>query len=194
MKKMPIKPLIRLKVEYTGFPTINPQRFGQRFVGKVANPNDFLLFHRKKVSAGKSKSAKDSEKDLNLKNMKPDPLDTIKIEDLIQSFLSESAKGLEILPEHELNNALNQFVEKDEKTAITDFVNKTLTVTRDFLVTEDAEKTLHPDIIQSIVSERTAARKLEQNVKSDDMIVDDVQPIVPKKSYSNCNKNDYKIS
>ncbi len=46
-KKMP-KPLIRLKVEHTGFPTPNPQRFGQRFVGRVANPNEILLFYRKR--------------------------------------------------------------------------------------------------------------------------------------------------
>lgn len=49
MNKATTKPLIRLKVEYSGgFSTINPQRFGQRFVGRVANPNDILLFHRKR--------------------------------------------------------------------------------------------------------------------------------------------------
>jgi double-strand break repair protein MRE11 len=37
-------PLIRVRVDYTGFTTINPQRFGQKFVGKVANPHDILLF------------------------------------------------------------------------------------------------------------------------------------------------------
>ena len=39
-------PLIRLRVDYTGFSTINAQRFGQRFVGKVANPHDLLLFQK----------------------------------------------------------------------------------------------------------------------------------------------------
>jgi hypothetical protein len=33
-----------MQVDYTGFTTINPQRFGQKFVGKVANPHDILLF------------------------------------------------------------------------------------------------------------------------------------------------------
>ncbi|MCO5582689.1 hypothetical protein L7F22_036588 [Adiantum nelumboides] len=37
-------PLVRIKVDYTGYSTINPQRFGQKFVGKVANPHDILLF------------------------------------------------------------------------------------------------------------------------------------------------------
>ena len=40
-------PLVRLKVDYTNYSTCNPQRFGQRFVDKVANPCEILLFHRK---------------------------------------------------------------------------------------------------------------------------------------------------
>ena len=42
----PLLPLIRLRVDYTGFSTINAQRFGQQFVGKVANPHDLLLFQK----------------------------------------------------------------------------------------------------------------------------------------------------
>ena len=40
-------PIVRLKVDYTGYSTINMQRFGQRFVDKVANPTSLLHFHRK---------------------------------------------------------------------------------------------------------------------------------------------------
>jgi double-strand break repair protein MRE11 len=36
------------QVEYSGYSTVNPQRFGQRFVGRVANPNEILLFHKKR--------------------------------------------------------------------------------------------------------------------------------------------------
>lgn len=47
-------PLIRLKVEYTApegakFEVENPQRFSNRFAGKVANQNDVVYFYRKKV-------------------------------------------------------------------------------------------------------------------------------------------------
>ncbi|KXZ44363.1 hypothetical protein GPECTOR_69g456 [Gonium pectorale] len=38
----PLLPLIRLRVDYTGYSTVNSQRLGQRFVGKVANPHDML--------------------------------------------------------------------------------------------------------------------------------------------------------
>jgi double-strand break repair protein MRE11 len=49
-------PLIRLRVEYTSpeggqYEIENPQRFSNRFAGKVANTNDVVYFHRKKKAA-----------------------------------------------------------------------------------------------------------------------------------------------
>jgi double-strand break repair protein MRE11 len=54
-------PLIRLKVEYSApegglFECENPQRFSNRFVGKVANTNDVVYFYRKKSSQRTSTS------------------------------------------------------------------------------------------------------------------------------------------
>lgn len=48
-------PLIRLRVEYTApeggrFELENPQRFSNRFIGRVANQNDVVQFHRKKTT------------------------------------------------------------------------------------------------------------------------------------------------
>lgn len=50
-------PLIRLRVDYSHTPPAapfeigNPQRFGQDFAGRVANPRDLVQFTRKKVAA-----------------------------------------------------------------------------------------------------------------------------------------------
>jgi double-strand break repair protein MRE11 len=41
-----LKPLIRLKVDYTDFDLINEARFAQKFVEKVANPRNILNFYR----------------------------------------------------------------------------------------------------------------------------------------------------
>jgi double-strand break repair protein MRE11 len=41
-------------VDYTGFTTINTQRFGQRFVGRVANPNDIILWQKALVRKTKA--------------------------------------------------------------------------------------------------------------------------------------------
>lgn len=47
-EKRDVLPLVRLRVDYTGVSTINSQRFGQKFVGKVANPHDVLHWHKSK--------------------------------------------------------------------------------------------------------------------------------------------------
>lgn len=49
-------PLVRLRVEYSApdggrYDCENPQRFSNRFVGKVANVNDVVQFYRKKATA-----------------------------------------------------------------------------------------------------------------------------------------------
>ena len=52
-------PIIRLRVEYSApdggkFECENPQRFSNRFLGKVANVNDVVQFYRKKSAAASS--------------------------------------------------------------------------------------------------------------------------------------------
>lgn len=44
--KQPMKPLVRLKCDYTNFETINENRFAQKFIDKVANPRNILMFHK----------------------------------------------------------------------------------------------------------------------------------------------------
>lgn len=46
-------PLIRLRVQYTRHEMGNLVRFGQDFVGKVANPKDLLQFSKKKTTTKK---------------------------------------------------------------------------------------------------------------------------------------------
>jgi Mre11 DNA-binding presumed domain len=48
----PRLPLIRLRVDYTGYSTIHSQRFGSRFVGRVANPGDILLWSKTATRCG----------------------------------------------------------------------------------------------------------------------------------------------
>lgn len=50
-------PLIRLKVETTGAKEMtNPVRFGQDYIGRVANPRDILQYYRKKQTGDRSRS------------------------------------------------------------------------------------------------------------------------------------------
>lgn len=135
-------PLIRLKVEYTSpeggqFECENPQRFSNRFLGKVANTNDVVYFYRKKSSQrrfllltyvnihlltsfpGKTTAANptDALEDL-------DGNDMVKVDSLVTDFLS--AQSLKVLPQGPFGDAVNQFVSKDDKHAMELFVSEHL--------------------------------------------------------------------
>ncbi|KAI9008381.1 Metallo-dependent phosphatase-like protein [Gaertneriomyces semiglobifer] len=116
------KPLVRLKVEYSGgFTTFNPQRFGQAFVDKVANPKDILQFYRRRAppqSAGKRKGITR----IDVGAFLPDKLENFRVEDLVSEYLN--LQNLEILPENELGDAVRTFVEKDDKDAIKEYVHR----------------------------------------------------------------------
>ncbi|GAB2256532.1 hypothetical protein Droror1_Dr00022591 [Drosera rotundifolia] len=114
-------PLVRIKVDYSGFMTINPQRFGQKYVGKVANPQDILIFS--KVSRkGRTTEGKidDAEK------LRPEELNQQNIEALV----AESNLKMEILPVNDLDVALHNFVSKDDKMAFYSCVQYNLDETR----------------------------------------------------------------
>ncbi|KAK9868394.1 hypothetical protein WJX84_007759 [Apatococcus fuscideae] len=116
-------PLIRLRVDYSGFSTINTQRFGQHFVGKVANPHDVLLWQKaaaRRVRDGSMVEGPEA-------SARPEAADEKQIEDLIQEHL---VQNLEILPEQELAVALHDFVEKDEKQALADCLRTILSDTQ----------------------------------------------------------------
>ncbi|KAF4589921.1 DNA repair protein rad32 [Ophiocordyceps camponoti-floridani] len=119
-------PLIRLKVEYGAqegcqFECENPQRFSNRFVGKVANTNDVVYFHRKKTSIKKVTAVTPAE---TLEAL-ADGSDVVKVESLVRDFLS--AQSLKVLPQGPFGEAVNQFVAKDDKHAMELFVSEHLT-------------------------------------------------------------------
>lgn len=119
-------PLVRLRVEYSApdggrFDCENPQRFSNRFVGKVANVNDVVQFYRKKKSVTRKKEAGDMPEESVLASM---TIDNVKVEKLVREFLT--AQSLRILPQAPFGDAVSQFVDKDDKHAMEIFVNDSL--------------------------------------------------------------------
>ena len=121
----PPLPLIRLKVEYSAgeggkFDVENPQRFSNRFVGRVANTNDVVYFYRKKSGARRG--------DNSAAEVAPEALaslsNSIKVDRLVSEFLA--AQSLKILPQAPFGDAVNQFVTKDDKHAMETFVSESL--------------------------------------------------------------------
>jgi hypothetical protein len=118
------QPLIRVRVEYSSDHTsINAQRFGQHFVGKVANSSEIIKFqrksNRKNTSLGNHRSAREEF------NGKSDVLDELSVLGLIRKSLDASS-SMFILPITDLNSALEQFVSKSEASAIPEFVESYL--------------------------------------------------------------------
>ena len=121
-------PLVRLRVETTApdggsFDCENPQRFSNRFVGKVANVNDVVQFYRKKKGANALRKDNSDAPDESLVSSLAS-LDTVKIEKLVREFLT--AQSLTILPQNSFGDAVSQFVDKDDKHAMEMFVNESL--------------------------------------------------------------------
>ena len=120
-------PLVRLRVEYSApdggsFDCENPQRFSNRFVGKVANVNDVVQFYRKK--SGVTRKGKDGAELPEESVLAQLSIDNVKVERLVREFLT--AQSLTILPQNSFGDAVSQFVDKDDKHAMEMFVNESL--------------------------------------------------------------------
>ena len=152
-----VQPLIRLKVDVTEGVKIHPARFGQRFVGRVANPREILLFHKKKKYGGAKRTTDEPDEITttqlgiaeNINNA-----DDTTVGEIIQNLLASKDKTLEILPESDLNEALHQFVDKDSKSAIADLVEKVIKDTYEF-ISKDESLNSDPEAIRSTIKQRT---------------------------------------
>ncbi|KAJ6133760.1 DNA-binding [Penicillium sp. IBT 18751x] len=119
-------PLVRLRVETSTpeggvYECENPQRFSNRFVGKVANVNDVVQFHRKKKTA----TSRKTDAHINeAATSNLSALDTVKVEQLVKEFLA--SQSLSILPQNSFSDAVAQFIDKDDKHAMEMFVNESL--------------------------------------------------------------------
>lgn len=121
-------PLVRLRVEYSApeggmFETENPQRFSNRFVGLVANSNDVVQFYRKKTSIVRKTKAIDEVPKSVIEHLDRG-IDNIRVEKLVQGFLE--SQSLSVLAENGLGDAISQFVDKDDKHAVEQFVSDSL--------------------------------------------------------------------
>lgn len=159
------RPLVRLRVEYTApeggrFDCENPQRFSNRFISKVANVNDVIQFYRKKASvARKTKAEPEMPADSVMAQLN---IDTVRIEKLVREFLT--AQSLTILPQNSFGDAVSQFVDKDDKTAMEHFVNESLANQVKHLKTLDNDD---EDVITSAMEEYKA--QLEQRFAKGDL-------------------------
>ncbi|KAK9269023.1 hypothetical protein L1049_000791 [Liquidambar formosana] len=154
-------PLVRIKVDYSGFMTINPQRFGQKYVGKVANPQDILIFSKASKKGRSEAKIDDSER------LRPEELNQQNIEALV----AENNLKMEILPVNDLDVALHSFVNKDDKMAFYSCVQYNLQETRNKIAREsDTLKFEDEDLILKV------GECLEERVKERSSHAKDAAP------------------
>lgn len=152
-------PLIRLRVDYSGYTMINAPRFGQKFVGRVANPNDIILWQRKRQVVRKQTPSSDnlnnstrleSVIDSNL----VEPIDINNIDDLIGSYINDDiVDTLELIPETGISNAIKKFVSKNETDTLKSFIKDTISKTRTFLMTQDRSRTIDEGTLKGMMSQ-----------------------------------------
>lgn len=124
----PELPLIRLRVEYTGFPRIpNVNKFGGKFVGKVANPEDLLLFAKQRAiaSRGKSNGTADDGKQLDA-FLHGDASKIPPIHELVSLLIRQQKGSLNVLTESKMAEYVDAYVNKKDLDSIHDGVAKSI--------------------------------------------------------------------
>ena len=136
----PPLPLIRLRVETTApeggaFNCENPQRFSKRFVDKVANTTDVIqLWRKKKTATRNTTQGVELPKNFVLHSIAPDAIDFGK---LVREFLT--AQPLTMLPQNSFRDAVKQFVDKDDKHAMQEFIDSNVRTQVKHLLSLDEE-------------------------------------------------------
>ncbi|KFP92174.1 Double-strand break repair protein MRE11, partial [Apaloderma vittatum] len=131
--RQPEKPLIRLRVDYAGgFEPFSVHRFSQKYIDRVANPKDIIHFFRRREQKGKN------DNDLNFGKLVRRPASegtTLRVEDLVKQYFQTAEKKvqLSLLTERGMGEAVQEFVDKEEKDAIEELVKFQLEKTQRFL-------------------------------------------------------------
>ncbi len=175
-REMPL-PLVRLRVEYTNQEISNPQRFGQEFAGKVANPKEVLQFTKRKSlrsgrrgGDGDAANGKSAYVDVEEEGLLAvERLEKVDVGKLVQEYLQ--AQNLDILNPEGLEGAVLNFVEKDDREAIDSFVTKMLRNTVKGLVTIDPEESRIDGEL-----ERLRQHHQQQRQQMEEMDVEDGAP------------------
>lgn len=106
------------QVDTTGVAEMsNPVRFGQEFMGRIANPRDVLTFFRSKRSANKKVNI--AQPELSIDNpalSNAEKLSTLRVQTLVKEFLS--AQEVQLLGENGMSDAIESFVEKEDSNSI----------------------------------------------------------------------------
>lgn len=181
--RQPEKPLIRLRVDYSGgFEPFNVLRFSQKFVDRVANPKDVIHFFRHREQKEKT------GEEINFGKLitKPSEGTTLRVEDLVKQYFQTAEKNvqLSLLTERGMGEAVQEFVDKEEKDAIEELVKYQLEKTQRFL------KERHIDALEDKIDEevRLFRESRQKNTEEED---DEVREAMNRARALRCQSEDH---
>ncbi|XP_050394505.1 double-strand break repair protein MRE11 [Patella vulgata] len=165
--KQPDKPLIRIRVDYAGgFEPFSVYRFGQKFVDRVANPKDVVLFQRKRVNTAKKEEGGEGDAEL-LANIKPQSLDSARVEDMVREYFNkvDGANQLQVLTEKGMGDAIKEYVDKEEREAISELVKYQIGKTQKYLKDRNAPEEIIDVEICRFKEERKQKKQEDEEIQ-----------------------------
>ncbi|XP_043360101.1 double-strand break repair protein MRE11 isoform X4 [Dermochelys coriacea] len=162
--RQPEKPLVRLRVDYSGgFEPFSIHRFSQKFMERTANPKDIIHFFRHREQKEKN------EDEINFEKLTRRPAlegTTLRVEDLVKQYFqtAEQKVQLSLLTERGMGEAVQEFVDKEEKDAIEELVKFQLEKTQRFL------KERHTDAEEAKIDEevRKFRKTRKENIEEEE--------------------------
>merc|ERR1719319_1500999 len=176
------KPLLRLRVEYSDEThQLNTSRFGNNYIDKVANPGEILLF-KKKVAERK---ANDEKIDVGAMEELGDAGKTM--DDLVAEYFNHQAddkKQLKVLNVRSLGLAVKNYIDKDDKDAISHMIKKLEEKTYNSLMERDGDVEEELDSLRS-EEEAGSGGGVSQGVESKGVFDDMADDFPTKKGKAN---------
>lgn len=173
----PELPLIRLRVDYTDeYLTLSANHFGQRFVGRVANPKEVILFKCKKTLM--AKTTIDTNLDIideMYEDMNEEQAKHCGIDDVINEYFDnvDPLSKLTLLGEKKLTEAVKEIVEKDTQSAkINMLINWHIRSVKEHIMQKnDVDKILEDQfLVREIMHDFKEQIRIKQEDEKQDLI------------------------
>lgn len=170
-KKIPL-PLVRLRVEHSGdYEVENPRRFSNRFVGRLANVNDVLSYHKRRGATSRATAVIPDTPYEGNREPEHDKVEVVDIQQLMTEFLQESQ--MHLIPEDGINELVLRVIQQDDKQILTDFIERTIAnSTKLLLSVELDEEEFHTkdekdmkSAFKNVLSELWRGQKLDADWK-----------------------------
>lgn len=126
-------PLVRVRVDCSlpadedltkAYAVINPQRFGQQYINRVANPRDILHYLRKKGGAAAMAAQRRQASDAAEPEVPTAAPESLRVEDLVQQYLG--CQKLDIFAQNEFGDILRTSIEKTDNGLIEKFITESI--------------------------------------------------------------------